>query len=136
MTADRGSVTAFVACFTLALIAVAGLVIDGGLVLAARQRAFNDADAAARAGAQAVDETSVRSGGTVVIDRARAERLVRDHLSAAGATGSAQVDGDTVTVVVDRAQDLSILGFAGLGPVTIHASGTAHAVRGVRNGGD
>ena len=44
----RRTVTAFVASFTIALIAVGGLVVDGGYILAARQRAYDEADAAAR----------------------------------------------------------------------------------------
>jgi len=35
-----GTVTAFVVCFTIALLVVAGLVIDGGFTLAARRRAY------------------------------------------------------------------------------------------------
>src|SRR3546814_5744105 len=45
---ERGSVTAFVVIMTSALLAMAGLVIDGGYALAAHRRAFNEAEAAAR----------------------------------------------------------------------------------------
>jgi uncharacterized membrane protein len=133
---DRGMVTAFVACFSVALIAVVGLVVDGGFILAAHRHAFDDADAAARSGAQAVDEATLRSGGPVTLNPARAKQLAEDQLSAEGATGTVEVSGDSVTVHVTRTQSLSILGFAGLGPVTVHGTGTAHAIRGVRTGGD
>lgn len=133
---DRGTVTAFVACFTIALLAVAGLVVDGGLTLAAQRRAFNDANAAARSGAQAIDEATLRSTGSVRIQPAQARIFARDHLAAAGLSGTVDVAGDTVTVHVTTTQNLTILGIVGLGPLTIKADGSARAVQGVRTGGD
>ena len=133
---ERGTVTAFVACFTFALLVVAGLVVDGGFALAARRRAFNDAHAAARAGAQAVDETALRSTGAVRLQPGRAEALALDQLAASGTTGTVDVVGDSVTVHVTTTQNLTILGIAGLGPLTIDANGTARAVQGVRTGDD
>src|SRR3546814_13898387 len=59
---ERGSVTAFVVIMTSALLAMAGLAIDGGYALAAHRRAFNEAEAAPRAGAQAVSSEE-RTGG-------------------------------------------------------------------------
>jgi len=52
---ESGMVTAFVVVFTLALLVMAGLVLDGGLALSAKVQAIDDAQAAARAGAQAID---------------------------------------------------------------------------------
>ena len=131
-----GTVTAFVACFTIALLVVAGLVIDGGFTLAARRRAFNEANAAARAGAQAIDEAALRSTGNVRLKSGRARILALDHLTAAGLTGAADANGDTVTVRVTTTRNLTILGMVGLGPFTIRAEGSARAVQGVRTGGD
>jgi uncharacterized membrane protein len=133
---ERGTVTAFVASFTIALLAVAGLVVDGGYTLAARRRAFNEADAAARAGAQAVDEASLRSGGTVRLEPGRARAVALGHVNAAGLSGTVDVTGDTVTVHVATTQPMTLLGMVGVGPLAIHADGSARAVRGVRTGGD
>jgi hypothetical protein len=133
---DDGTVTAFVVCFTIALIAVAGLVVDGGSILAARQHAFEDADAAARAGAQAIDVGALRDGQPVTLRPDRARQLARAQLAASGESGTVAVSGDRVTVVITRTQPLSILGFVGLRSVTVHASGTAHTVRGVNRAGD
>jgi hypothetical protein len=133
---DDGTVTAFVVCFTIALIAVAGLVVDGGSILAARQHAFEDADAAARAGAQAIDVAALRDGQPVSLNPDRARQLAEAQLAASGERGTVAVNGDQVTVVITRTQPLSILGFVGLSSVTIHASGTARAVRGVNRAGD
>jgi hypothetical protein len=124
---EAGTVTAFVVCFTLALIAVAGLVVDGGSVLAARREAFEEADAAARAGAQAVDVGALRRGTGVTLDPSRAQALAERQLTAAGASGSVEVDGDTITVTVTRVQTMSILGVVDVGPMTIRASGAARA---------
>src|SRR3546814_6287344 len=77
---ERGSVTAFVVIMTSALLAMAGLVIDGGYALAAHRRAFNEAEAAARAGAQAVDLDTLRATGDVVLDAEEAERRALEYL--------------------------------------------------------
>jgi len=46
--------------WSVALILVAGLVLDGGLTLAARERALDKAQQAARAGAQAINLATYR----------------------------------------------------------------------------
>jgi uncharacterized membrane protein len=133
---ERGTVSAFVVSFTIALLAVAGLVVDGGYTLATRRQAFNEANAAARAGAQAIDEVALRADGTVRLVEVRARTLALDHLSAAGLDGTVNVVGDTVTVHVTTTQDLALLGIIGIGPFAIEAEGSARAVEGVRAGGD
>lgn len=133
---ERGTVSAFVVSFTIALLAVAGLVVDGGYTLATRRQAFNEANAAARAGAQAIDEVALRADGTVRLQEGRARTLALDHLTAAGLDGTVDIAGDTVTVHVTTTQDLALLGIVGIGPFTIEAEGSARAVEGVRAGGD
>jgi len=133
---ERGAVTAFVACFAVALIAVFGLVVDGGLVLATRRQAFNEADAAARFGAQAVDESALRRGGPLALDASEAERRALRHLAVKGLDGTVAVDGERIIVTVTTSRSLSVLGFTGLGPIEVRATGTARAVQGVREEGD
>src|SRR4051812_49043339 len=58
---DRGSVTAYLLIMTVALVVLAGLVLDGGAALAAHGRAADTAQQAARAGADALDEQSLRA---------------------------------------------------------------------------
>ena len=127
--------TAFVAVFAVALIAVAGLVVDGGYMLAGRRAAFDEAEAAARAGAQAIDEDSLRRGGSVVVQPDEARQRVADYLAGTGHEGTVEVNGDSVTVHVRVIQQPIILGLFGVGPVTLEASGTAHGVRAVQDGG-
>src|SRR5438094_10612485 len=100
MCDERGTVTAFVVGFTLALLVVAGLVVDGGGLLASRRVVINEAEAAARAGAQAVDPASLRADGPVVVDTAAAQQRARDYLATTGHTGVVSIKGDTVTVTV------------------------------------
>lgn len=131
---ERGTVTAFVAAFAIALLAVAGLVVDGGYALAGQRAAFDEAEAAARVGAQAIDEDTLRQGGGVVVQPDAARQRVAEYLARSGHDGTVEVNGDMVTVHVTLTQPLAILGIVGVGPVTIHASGTAHGVRSVRDG--
>ncbi len=134
MSDERGSATAFVVVLTVALLAVAGLVFDGGLTLAAHRRAFNEAEAAARAGAQAVDLDALRAGRGVMVNRAEAERRVHDHLATSGYDATVQVEGALVHVQVRFQQGTTILSSLGVGPLTVHGEGEARAVRGVTLG--
>lgn len=131
---ERGSVTVFVVVFAVALLAMAGLVIDGGRILAAHQRAFDEAEAAARSGVQAIDGGALRATGVVTLDATEAQRRAEDYLAANGRHGSVEVVGDAVDVHVSFVQPLAILGAFGLGPVTVQGDGHARAVRGVVEG--
>lgn len=128
---EVGQVTAFVVVFAAALLLFAGLVIDGGLVLAAQRRAINEAEAAARAGAQAVDIPAYRASGAFVLDPDQATAGSKAYLAQTGHDGEVTVDGDRVVVTVRFRQPMQILGIAGLGSVTVTGRGEARAERGV-----
>jgi hypothetical protein len=130
---EHGSISVFATVIALALVLVAGLVLDGGRLLAARRQADDIAANAARAGAQAVDESSLRSGGAAVDPIAGAD-AVAVYLAATPATGAAQIAGDTVTVDVRLAVPMLLLGLAGVGTTTVAATRQARAVRGVTTG--
>lgn len=132
MTGDeRGGVTVFTVIFTTTLLLFAGLVIDGGHVLAARRLAINEAEAAARAGAQAIRTDMLRADGPVVVDPAGARRRALEYLAGTGHDGTVEAVGDTVLVEVTFTKPLSILGLAGLGQVTVRVSGEAQGVAGL-----
>lgn len=133
---DRGSVTIFVVVFTVALLMVGGLVIDGGYTLAAHRRAFNEAEAAARAGAQAIDMDVLRSTGTVQLDPDAARTRAEKYLASTGHAGTVEVEGDVIRVRVQFSEPLLILSVVGVGPLQINGDGTARAVRGVLTGDD
>lgn len=132
---ERGIVTAFVATFVVAFVAVAGLVADGSRILAAHQQAAGEAEAAARAGAQALDESAVRSG-SFVLDTAAAEAKALDYLAATGHHGTVEVIGDRVRVEVSFERDLALLRIVGVGPVTVSEEGEASSARGPVTGGN
>ena len=131
--AEGGQVTAFVVIVTAALLLVAGLVYDGGLLLAAHRRAISEAEAAARAGAQALDEDTYRATGAVRLDPAQAARLADTYLAATGHAHTVRLAGpDRVEVSVTITQPLRLLAAAGLGSRTVTGRATAHAVPGVQ----
>ena len=124
---DSGTVTAFVVVFMSALLLMAGLVLDGGLALAAKVDAIDEAQAAARAGAQAVDVPTYRSTGQVTLDPAEAVADADAYLAATGRTGTVSVQGEQVTVTVTIAQPTEILSLVGVGHITVTGTGTATA---------
>lgn len=130
-TDDRGSVSAFVAVIAIALVAVAGLVYDGGQILNAQARARDLAANAARAGAQEIDLDTLRAEQAVTLDPDRARTAALDHLTRAGATGTAEVFGSRITVTVTIRQPLRILPGADR---DVSAADSADAVPGLNEG--
>ena len=106
---ERGSITGFVAVIATALVMVAGMAYDGGQVIHAHNAARNDAEQAARAGAQQIDITYLRQTSEPRLDPAEAEAAALDYLAQVGATGTASVNGADITVTVTRTQALHIL---------------------------
>jgi hypothetical protein len=124
---EAGMVTAFVVVMMLALVLMAGLVLDGGLALAAKVQAIDDAQAAARAGAQAIDLATYRATGQVTLDVGEATTDAEQALAVAGHAGTVAVVGDEVTVTVSITQPMQILDLAGIKQVTVSGSGSATA---------
>jgi Flp pilus assembly protein TadG len=128
---ERGIVTVFVAGITVALLMVAGLVVDGGYVLAARREAANVAESAARAGAQVLDTSRVRSDPTAPLDATAATAAAQRFLTVSGHTGTVTVIGDVVRVEVTIEQPTYLLGLAGTRSLQVTGAGEARPVRGV-----
>jgi Flp pilus assembly protein TadG len=128
---ERGGVTVFTVIFTTTLLLFAGLVIDGGHLLAARRLAINEAEAAARAGAQAIRTDMLRADGQVSVDPDGARRRALEYLAGTGHDGTVEAAGDTVRVEVTFTKPLSILGLAGLGHVTVRGTGEAQGLAGL-----
>ena len=123
--------TVFVVGLTLALMMVAGLVYDGGRILAARRQAHDLADNAARAAAQAVDLDALRSGSPVELDPLEAQVAAEDYLATTGHDGEVLVTADTVEVTVTITTPMVLLQLAGITERTVTASGEARLVRGI-----
>ena len=131
--ADEGRVTAFVVVLTIGILALAGFTLDGGLALAAKVQANGQAQAAARAGAQAIDLTSYRATGALHLVPAQAVADAQSYLSGVGASGTVTVSGDTVTVAITATEHTQLLGMVGISSLTVHGQGSAHPQRGVVN---
>lgn len=126
-----GAVTVFLVVLTLALLLVAGLVYDGGRVLAARQLARDLAGNAARAAAQSVDLDAVRAGSPPSLDALAAKASAQAYLDAAGYEGYVVVIGDRVEVTVSLTTPMALLQLAGITQRTVTGTGEARIVRGV-----
>ena len=133
---DRGTVTVFVVVFMAVLMLVAGLVFDGGNVLAARQQAANVAASAARAGAQALNITAARTSGGAPLDAAAAIDRADNYLTQTGYVGTTTVHGNEVLVEVTITQPTFLLGLAGLPATTVHGRGAARALLAVEQAGN
>jgi Flp pilus assembly protein TadG len=132
---DSGQVTAFVVVMVAALILCAGLIIDGGLTLAAKVRATDEAQSASRAGAEQINLAIYRASGTVVLDPTQATDAAEQYLTTTGDQGQVAVTGNTVTVTVEARQPTQILGIAGIHDLTVSATSNANAVRGITGAG-
>ena len=133
MPSEQGSVTAFVAVIAVAIMFVAGMVLDGGQLVAAGTDAASLARSAARAGAQEVDVEQLRAHGRPVLEPRAAAEASRRYLAAAGAEGTVQATASTVTVTVTVRHSMRLL------PIddrTITATRTAGPVAGVDGPGD
>lgn len=123
--------TAFVVVLTLGILALAGLTLDGGAALAAKVRAHGQAEAAARAGAQAIDLDAYRTSGVLRLVPAQAVADAQSYLAAVGASGTVTVSGTTVTVTVTASENPQLLGLVGISTLPVHAEARAHPQRGV-----
>lgn len=129
--ADHGSISLYFAIVTVAAMAMAGLVVDGGAALATRERAADLATAAARAGATALTPASLRGlTSGLQADPSAATRAADLILTDAGATGTVVVTGATVTVTVHVPRHTVILSAVGLDDISQSATATATAVVG------
>ncbi len=124
---DEGSVTAFTVIVVMGLLAVLGLTVDGGLALAAKVRAYGEAQEAARDGARHLDLKHLREDHQLSLRAADAERAALAYVRAAGATGEAQATADSTTVTVHRTQRTQLLTLLGISTIHVTATATAHA---------
>jgi hypothetical protein len=132
---DQGSVTAFVVVLTIGILALAGLTLDGGLALAGKVKANGEAEAAARAGAQAINLDDYRNTGSLRLAPGEAVADAQRYLSTVGASGAVIVSGDTVTVMITATEHTQLLELVGISSLTVHGVGSAHPQFGVLTAG-
>ena len=131
---ERGSVSIWVLLWAMSVLFIAGFGVDLWRGVSVRRSLNEQAEAAAAAGANAVDITEFRATGEVVLDPALADALARDNLAAQGdndlvETAVITVDPLTqeVTVQLTSSVDFTLLKvfLAGEPPITVGATASA-----------
>lgn len=125
---EAGSASAWaLIVMATAFTALLGLVVDGGNVIDARLNASRAAAQAARVGADALSQASLRNGHDSV-DTAIATARARSYLHAAGMNGTTTVQGQTVSVTVRDRAKTQILGVLGISSFPVQETQTAVAI--------
>jgi hypothetical protein len=125
---DGGQATAFTVVMTVAILALAGLVLDAGLAVSTKVEAVWAAQSAARAGARELDVAALRTTGIVRIAPAKAHTAAQDWLGRARLSGTVTVTGNQVTVSVATARQTQLLHMFGVNSIPITATATADAI--------
>ena len=128
--AERGTITLWLLGCCVMVLALGGLGVDLGRGFSERRALHAAADAAALAGAGAIDEVEYRATGRLVLVPALAEAAARDHLAHQDDTRSLRAvqvfaDTDHVEVLVDGEVDLSLLRLLAREPMRVRVRATA-----------
>jgi type IV secretory pathway TrbL component len=133
---ERGSVTLMLLVLFVALIALAGIVIDGGAKLEQAENASAVAQEAARAGAGMVDQTRAYSTGSSTVDDAQAVAAAQQYLTAGDYQGTVTAPTPTtIEVTVTMTQPTRVLSILGIDSMTSTGTATASLVTGVTGPG-
>ena len=129
-TRDEGSVTLWLLGVSIMLIALGGISVDLWRSFSARRALAAGADAAALAGASAIDEDRYRGSGIVVLLPSVAERRARDSLAtqrdqAARRDADVTATEQSVTVVVHGRVGFTLLGILSQGSFELEVAATA-----------
>ena len=129
---DGGWVALWLAATILGLMAFVGLLVDGGNQIAARERAADVAQQAARAGADALSPVALHTGlpGSLTADPAAATAAAQRVLSSGGVSGTVAVRGQVVTVHVTVHQRTKVLSAIGLTELSGSATASATPLAG------
>lgn len=125
---DRGSASIFVLGMAGVLLVCAGLVVDGGLAINARMRIADDAEQAARVGADSINVDALRNGGDLVINEGEAQSRAASYLQARGyAPGQYRVlpEGNRVVVTINDTSDTALLKLVGISKFDINSRATS-----------
>jgi Flp pilus assembly protein TadG len=140
---DRGTLSLFVVMLVPAVVLMAGLLVDGGIAINAKERAADVAQQAARAGADDLDVANLRQGNVQLAPDACGVALAfvpkYQGIGAVGngcfvTNGNLEV-APVITVSAKVVVHSQILGLVGLGTFTETASGSASPVCGITQGG-
>jgi Flp pilus assembly protein TadG len=138
---ERGSLTLLLAVMFVALLALAGIVIDGGAKLTAAENATAIAQEAARAGAGIVSQSTAYAKGSFVVDQNQAIQAAEQYLSQpslteAGYQGWVTREGTQfIQVTVRVIEPTRVLSIIGIDHVKATGTATADLVSGVTGPG-
>lgn len=141
---DQGSVSVYLVIFAFAAFALLALLVDGGSLINAKERAADIAEQAARAASNQVDVAALRSAHpTVVIGpgacSAAGSVVAQYHLTdtqlAATMTNCVAVPGTTVATVGVTMTSQLVIPLPFFGGITMTSTATAHPVCGITQGG-
>jgi hypothetical protein len=121
----------------VALVGLAGIVVDGGAKLTGDENAVAVAQEAARAGAMTVNVSSAYSSGDFVVDAQGAEVAAIKYLTAAGYhqySVSLTDGGRAIAVRVSITEPTRFLSLIGVRDFTCTGTATADLVTGVTGG--
>jgi Flp pilus assembly protein TadG len=127
---SQGTVTFWVLGICLMLFALGGISLDLWRGFSDRRSLAAAADAAALAGASAVDEAQYRASGAVTLDPALAEARARAHIARqldrdTLRAVSVHADDEAVTVVVHGQVGFTLLGLLQPGAFDVRVTATA-----------
>jgi Flp pilus assembly protein TadG len=133
---ERGGLSLMIVVLFVALMALVGLVVDGGAKLAADENVVALAQEAARAGATTVDVSRAYASGSFVVDRAHALEAARQYLVRAGYSQfSLAPEGErAIRVSVTITRPTKFLSLIGIDSFTCTGTATATLVTGVTVG--
>jgi Flp pilus assembly protein TadG len=132
---DRGTVAMFTTIFAVFVIALAGLLVDGGLTIHARQRAADIAEQAARAAADDVDVPYLRQTGKARILASGAPcqraRLLASKYKEVTGTIQCATSAQTARVGVQIRVKFQLLSAFGFPDMTMSSTASAQPQEGI-----
>jgi hypothetical protein len=133
---ERGGLSLMIVILFVVLVALAGIVVDGGAKLTADENAVALAQEAARAGATTVDVSSAYSTGSFVVDQRPALDAARRYLVGAGCDrfSMAPAGARGIRVSVTITEPTRFLSLIGIDSFTSTGTATATLVTGVTGG--
>jgi hypothetical protein len=136
-SSDSGSVTLFLVISVIGLLALVGLVVDGGAKVRAVQRADALAAEAGRAGGQAINVPMAITGEAPTVNTRAALAATQNYLSKNGVQGIVTVTnaGRTLDVEVTTDTETIFLGIIGINSMTVQGHARVTLVRGVTGAG-
>jgi Flp pilus assembly protein TadG len=131
---EDGQILILTVVVALALLAILGLVADGGLVLARHRELQGVADAAARVGAAQLDEASYRAsnGRTANLNPTQAQAAAGRYLRTVRFSGETSITANPSQVTIGLSEVVRPIIFSsvGIGPIRL----AVHAVARPRTG--